>query len=42
MGTKYFALLKEYLYEVVGRKMLREIWGQKKEEITVGWRKMHN
>jgi hypothetical protein len=42
MGTKYFALMKEYLFEVVGGKMLRGISGSKKEEITVGWRKLHN
>jgi hypothetical protein len=42
MGTKYFVLMKEYLLEVVEGKMSRGIFGPKKEEVTVGWRKVHN
>jgi hypothetical protein len=34
--------MKEYLLEVVGGKMSRGILGPKKEEIRVGWRKLHN
>jgi hypothetical protein len=33
MGMKYFALMKEYLFAVVGGKMLRGILGPKKEEM---------
>jgi hypothetical protein len=42
MGTKYFVLMKEYLLEVVGGKMSREILRPKKKEIRLGWRKLHN
>jgi hypothetical protein len=36
MATKYFALIKEYLFEVVRRKVLRVISGPKREEIAGG------
>jgi hypothetical protein len=27
---------------VLGKRLLRRIFGQKKDEVTQGWRKLHN
>jgi hypothetical protein len=40
--TLSLTLREEYRMRVFENRVLRGIFGQKKDELTVGWRKFHN
>jgi hypothetical protein len=41
-GTWSLTLKEEYLLRVLENRMLRRIFRPKKDEVTGGWRKLHN
>jgi hypothetical protein len=40
--TWYLTLRGEYKLRMLKNKVLKEIFGPKREEVTRGWRKLHN
>jgi hypothetical protein len=39
--NRYLTLREEYGVRVIENKVLRRIFGQKRDEVTGGWRKLH-
>jgi hypothetical protein len=42
MGMKVCLLREEHILRVFDKRMLRRIFGPKREEVAGGWRKLHN
>jgi hypothetical protein len=40
--TWYLALREEHRLRVFGNRLSRRIFGSKRDEVTRGWRKLHN
>jgi len=40
--TWYLTLREEHRMRMLKNKLLKEIFGPKREEVTRGWRKLHN
>jgi hypothetical protein len=41
-GTCYFTLRKQHRLRVSENRVLRRIFGPKREEVAGGWRRLHN
>jgi hypothetical protein len=40
--TLFFTLREEHRFRVFEKRVLRRIFGPKREEVSGGWRKLHN
>jgi hypothetical protein len=41
-GTRFITLREEYILKVFENRVLREIFGPRREEVAGGWRRLHN
>jgi hypothetical protein len=41
-ATKFLTLREEYRLRMFGNRVLRKIFGPKREEVAGGWRRLHN